>query len=95
LYVPVGKPWLIRVFIWLEGFFPMKALNVELVGKEIVISKPGTDVMTAYRKAGDRPKLVLSRGWLQLTTISLERCQFRSLAYQAAVTKARELGWIV
>jgi hypothetical protein len=73
----------------------MIELNVELEGKEIVITKPGTDFMTAYGKAADRPRLMLSRGWLQLTTMSLERCQFRSLAYQAAVTKARELGWIV
>ena len=35
-------------------------LHVELDGDEIVVTKPRTDMMTAYRKAPDRPNLVLT-----------------------------------
>ena len=29
-------------------------------GEEIIITKPGTEMMTAYRKASDRPNLTLN-----------------------------------
>jgi len=45
-------------------------LHVELDGDEIVVTKPDSDMMTAYRKAPDRPNLVLTRSWLE-PTVSL------------------------
>jgi hypothetical protein len=47
-------------------------------------------MMTAYRKAPDRPNLILTRSW-ETPAIS----EFRAHAFQAAIKKARELGWIV
>ena len=35
-------------------------LHVKFDGHEIIITRPGTDMMTAYRKAPDRPNLVLT-----------------------------------
>ena len=35
---------------------------VELDGDEIVVTRPGTEMMTAYRKTSDRPNLVLKDG---------------------------------
>ena len=52
-------------------------------------------MMTAYRKAPDRPNLILTRSWLDPTVMSPEISEFRADAFQAAVAKARELGWIV
>jgi hypothetical protein len=69
-------------------------LQVELDGDEIVVTKPDTDMMTAYRKAPDRPNLVLTRSWVQPTVSSPAISEFRAHAFQAAVAKARELGWI-
>ena len=36
-------------------------LHVEFVGDEIVVTQPGTDMMTGYRKAPDGPYLVLTQ----------------------------------
>jgi hypothetical protein len=38
-------------------------LHVEFAGDEIVVTQPGTDMMTGYRKAPDGPYLVLTRSW--------------------------------
>ena len=62
-------------------------LNVALDGDEIVVTSPGTACMAAYQKAWDRPKLRLTRSWIDPAS--------PAAAFQAAVSKARELGWIV
>ena len=69
-------------------------IEVELIGQEIVVTKPGTTFLLAYRKCVEEPRLVLRRSRIPPTTTSI-RNAFRANAYQAAVAKARELGWIV
>jgi hypothetical protein len=68
-------------------------LQVELDGEEIVVTKSGTDFMAAYRKGLDSPNLMLARSWVDPTSPAVS--EFRAHAVQAAVSKARELGWIV
>ena len=70
-------------------------LHVKFDGHEIIVTRPGTDMMTAYRKRPDSPNLALTRSWLEPTTTSPAVSEFRAEAFQAAVAKARELGWIV
>jgi hypothetical protein len=70
-------------------------LKVELKGDEIVVLKPGTDFLLAYCKRPDSPQLVLTRSWEKPTVTSPEISEFRAHAFQTAVSKARELGWIV
>ena len=70
-------------------------LHVELLGDEIVVTRPGTAFMTAYRKWPDSPMLSLTRSWVDPHTTSPAVSEFRAHAFQAAVSKARELGWIV
>ena len=70
-------------------------LHIKFDGHEIVVTRPGTDMMTAYRKAPDRPNLILTRSWENPTVISPEISEFRAHAFRAAVTKARKLGWVV
>jgi hypothetical protein len=70
-------------------------LHVEFVGDEIVVTQPGTDMMTGYRKAPDGPYLVLTRIWGEPTVTSPGISEFRAHAFTAAVSKARELDWIV
>ena len=67
-------------------------LHVKFDGHEIIITRPGTDMMTAYRKAPDRPNLILTRSWIEPTVSSPEISEFRAHALQAAVAKARESG---
>jgi hypothetical protein len=70
-------------------------LHVKFDGHEIIVTRPGTDMMIAYRKAPDRPNLVLTRSWVDPHVMSPEITEFRAQAFPAAVSKARELGWIV
>jgi hypothetical protein len=70
-------------------------IEVKFDGDEIVVTRPGTDYMLAYRKRPDRPNLVLTRSWVEPNVASPEISEFRAQAWQAALSKARELGWIV
>jgi hypothetical protein len=70
-------------------------LKVKFDGQEVIVTKPGTDFMLAYRKRPDSRNLVLTRSWEKPTVTSPEISEFRAHAFQAAVSKARELGWIV
>ena len=36
-------------------------LHIKFDGHEIIVTRPGTDMMTAYRKAPDKPNLILTR----------------------------------
>jgi hypothetical protein len=69
-------------------------LDINFDGDEIIVTRPGTDMMTAYRKAVDMPNLILTRNWVEPTVSSPAISEFRAHAFQAAVDKARELGWI-
>jgi hypothetical protein len=44
---------------------------------------------------GDSVSLFLKSSWLDPSTTSPNAAKFRAQAFQAANTKARELGWIV
>jgi len=70
-------------------------LTVFLDGDEIVVTKPGTLLLLAYRKAVDEPRLVLTRSSMTRPPPTTAITEFRAHAFQAAVTKARVLGWIV
>ena len=70
-------------------------LHIEVEEEEIIVTRPGTDFMVAYRKASDRPNLVLTRSWEAPTVTSPAISEFRAQAFQLAVSKARELGWLV
>ena len=70
-------------------------LHVKFDGQEIIVTRPGTNMMTAYRKAPDTPNLILTRSWENPTVMSPEISEFRAHAFQVAVAKARDLGWIV
>ena len=70
-------------------------LAVVLDGDEIVVTKPGTLLLLAYRKPVDEPRLVLTRSSITRTRSTTAITEFRAQAFQAAMAKARELGWRV
>jgi hypothetical protein len=79
------------------GMDEAATLHVEIEDDEIVVTKRGTRLLVAYRKSVDqpRPRLVITRCWMGPTTTAPGINEFRAQAWQAAVAKARELGWIV
>ena len=77
------------------GMKPMNAdvLQVEFVDGQITATRPATAI--TYRKSADAPHLELAHSWIALGVTSPEISEFRTQAFQVAVAKARELGWIV
>ena len=73
----------------------MADLRVDVHGDSIIVTKPGTDFAVTYEKHADTPHLLLTHSWISETVTTLAVSKFRARAFQAAVTKARELGWIV
>ena len=74
---------------------PMQELSVEVEGTHITVRMPGTDFWLTYQKEAGSPQLVLTGSWIELHITSPAVMEFRARAFQAAVSKARELGWIV
>ena len=67
-------------------------LHIKFDGHEIIVTRPGTEMMTAYRKAPDRPNLILTRSWGNPTIMSPEISEFRAHAFQAATRKRASWG---
>jgi hypothetical protein len=70
-------------------------IQLDVEDDEIVVTKPETRYLLTYRKSVDQQRLVMTRSWMKGTIASPARSEFRAQAIQAAVEKARELGWIV
>jgi hypothetical protein len=70
-------------------------IKVELIGDEIIVTKPGTELVLGYRKASSFPGLVQTRSWVESMTTTPRIGEFLAKAFCAANDKARELGWIV
>ena len=71
------------------------SLQVDLVNGQITVTRPATNDTISYRKSEDPPHLELVHSWIALGVTTPEISEFRTQAFQAAVDKARELGWIV
>jgi len=64
-------------------------LKVEVRGDLIIVEQPSLEFLTAYFKAPGEPQLKLK------SRTSTNDHALLAQVYQAAVNKARELGWIV
>lgn len=69
-------------------------ISVEVRDRRIVVTKPGTDFAVAYEKRDDANKIIMTHSWVLSNMTSPTISQFRTRAFQVAVEKARELGWI-
>lgn len=69
-------------------------IKVEFDGEEIVVWKPGTVFLVAFKKAPDQQRLLVTRSWLA-GFASKPLAEFRALAAQRALDKAYSLGWAV
>jgi hypothetical protein len=68
-------------------------IRVGVEGDEIVVM--GTAFLLAYRKPLELPHLVVTRSRVAANTTAPAMIAFRAQAFEAANSKARELGWIV
>jgi hypothetical protein len=71
-----------------------RGLTVTLEGDKITVFRLATNLWASYDKRPHSPHLILTDTGLNWTKITPQVSQFRAEAYQAAVAKARELGWI-
>jgi hypothetical protein len=72
-----------------NGMTDRDNLHVEVRGKLIIVSQAGTQSYAIYTKPFDQPQLVL------ISSDATEDHDLRARIWQAAIDKARELGWIV
>ena len=70
-------------------------LQVEIVDGQITVTRPATNHTITYRKSADAPHLELAHSWIALGVTTPDVSEFRTQAFQVALGKARELGWIV
>jgi hypothetical protein len=70
-------------------------LLVEVRGTQIIVTRPGTDFRATYEKPSNQPHLVMVSARIEPNASTELVFAFRSLAFRAAVDRARELGWIV
>ena len=82
-------------FVWYHTGMIGDPLNIEEDGTSIVVTMSGTDFSVTYQKQSGNPQLMLSQSRIAANTTSATIADFRARAFQAAVGKARELGWIV
>jgi hypothetical protein len=69
-------------------------LQVKLVDGQITVTRPSTNDTITYRKSEESPHLELAHSWIALGVTTPAISEFRTQAFQAALDKARELGWI-
>ena len=72
-------------------------LKVLVDGTSIIVTMLGTDFSVTYQKQFSSPHLVLTHTSIIASGPAVTEAihQFRARPFQAAVDKARELGWIV
>ena len=79
------------------AWFRKPKLAVEVLGADIVVTMPGTSCRVVYTKTEDN-KLIAST--FSASKVPDEKrgvtfAKFLGLAWTAANTKAKEIGWIV
>jgi hypothetical protein len=77
------------------SWFRKPKIAVEVAGDEIVVTMPGTSFKVVYEKTDEGQLIANSfsaRRESEKTNIGFP--EFLSVAWTAANTKARELGWI-
>ena len=67
-------------------------VHVELDGDEIIVTKPGTAFLVAYRKRPDSPTLKLTRSWEKPTVTSRDISEFAPTPFTPLSARRSELG---
>jgi hypothetical protein len=70
-------------------------LEVHVDASSIFVTDPYTNSLVIYQKQLANPQLVLTYSWLSVEHGPSVVSEFPARAFQAAVTKARQLGWSI
>jgi hypothetical protein len=70
-------------------------LHVEVQGRDIIVTLPGTNFMVTYFKPAGTSHIIARPNWTNDPYASIGLGEFIEQALTAANDKARELGWIV
>jgi hypothetical protein len=73
---------------------PGRPLETHAMDGRIVVSMPGTSFRGAYLRSVTEPGLPRASFLDVDRGASISRKKFEALAWEAAIAKARELGWI-
>ena len=75
-------------------YSPTQPLETNAMDGRIIVSMPGTSFRAAYSKSATGPGLC-QHDILEVDGgASISRKEFEALAWEVAIAKARELGWI-
>lgn len=70
-------------------------IEVEVSGASLIVTMVGTSYRAVFHKHSDEPRLVEAEGVAVDKAAPMKHEEFEKLGWEAAVAKARELGWIV
>ena len=71
-------------------------LQIEVLDDEIIVILPATSYGVTYYKPANSPQLLIKNFVSKIDTgAPITHAEFLERAWQAAIAKARELGWIV
>ena len=70
------------------------ALVVEMIDETIVVTLPGTDFFASYRKRQNVGEIA-AHFMRDDRYAALRRSEFVARSWRLALTKARELGWVL
>ena len=75
---------------------PTEDLHVEVEGREVIVTLPGTRYAVTYYKPANSPQLQSKHFPLEVDRRSpISQAAFMGKAWKLATAKARALGWIV
>ena len=69
-------------------------LKVEAGGQYIVVTMPGSSFRTTYVKSPKAPGLTQTEYMSNDKSAAIPHREFEAMAWEAALAKAREFGWI-
>jgi hypothetical protein len=74
---------------------PTEDLHVEVEGREVIVTLPGTRYAVTYNKPTNSPQLHCTQFPVEVDRRSpISQAAFVGKAWKLATAKARELGWI-
>lgn len=76
------------------GLSKADRIKVEVFGASVIVTMAGTAYRAVFHKHPDEPRLIEAEGVAVDKAAPMEHEEFEKLAWEAAVAKARELGWI-
>jgi hypothetical protein len=73
---------------------PRDRIKVKVDGDRLVVTMRGTSYRAFFLRSPDEPKLVQAASLAVDNAAAMSHKDFEAMAWEAAIAKAKELGWI-